>query len=396
MKKLLLIVVALCCMISVSAQEQKQQLSLKEKVKKVEQINRQNQAFTQKLDSIVNDNNTKILFTYDHFYRRTNMKMVYGTSTVVIEQQFFYDALGHLTHTINNSLYYQDKIEYTYNNQGLVDEETEYELSGDNWLPTYKTNYEYDGYGNVLTAIEKEYEDGNWTNYRKMEYTYVARQLTKVLESRWGWDGDYWYENDMEEYKYDNAGNCIELLLSYKYVYDTDWRFDDKYVYEYNTNNDCIKETEYDYEDNEWVVDGIVEYTYDPTVPGSSIAGYDDIFENMTIKIKSKLLKVVETYFDDGEIDETVISILYYSKGAQVPESPSATLTIGPNPTSTILFIQADNLRQVEIYSMDGKMVMRLDKGIESVNVSALATGTHLLKATMNDGSVATEKFMKQ
>lgn len=396
MKKLLLIAMALCCMIGVSAQEQKRQSSLKERVKKVEQINRQDQAFTQKLDSIVNDDNTKILFTYDNLYHRTGMKMVYGSSTVVIDQQFFYDNQGHLTHTTTTSPYLVGKTEYTYDGQGKVTEEREYEQLGEAWFPTYKTSYNYDKDGNVSIAIEQEYEDAQWINFLKMEYTYSAGKLSKVLQSRWGWDGDFWSESDMEEYSYDNAGNCIELLISDKYVYETEWRIDEKYVYEYNSNNDCVKETEYDYHNDEWVIDGMIDYTYDPAVPGSSIAGYDDIFENMTIKVRSKLLQVVENYYDDGELDETVTSILYYSKGAQVPELPTATLTIGPNPTSTFLSIQAADLRQVEIFSMDGKMVMRLEKGFESVNVSALATGAYLLKATMNDGSVATQKFMKQ
>lgn len=395
MKKLLLIVVALCCMISVSAQEQKRQSSLKDKVKKVEQINRQEQAFTQKLDSIVNDDGTKILFTYDNLYHRTGMKLVYGTSTVVVDQQFFYDNQGHLAYTTSNTSYYKEKIEYIYNNQGRVEEEREYELSGEEWIPTYKTAFDYDKDGNISIAVEQEYEDDVWTNFLKTEYTYTANKLTKVLESRWGWDGDFWSEHDMEEYSYNNAGNCVELLMSYKLSYESDWRIDEKYVYEYNSNNDCIKETEYDYDDGQWVIDDLIEYSYDPSIPGSSIAGYDDIFENMTIKVKSKLVQVVENYYDDGELEETVTSILYYSKGAQVPELPTAALTISPNPTSTFLSIRSEDLRQVEIFSMDGKMVMRLEKGFESVNVSVLATGTYLLKATMNDGSVTTQKFMK-
>ena len=393
MKKLLLIVVALCCMISVSAQEQKHQLSLKEKVKKVEQINRQNQAFTQKLDSIVNDDNTKIIFTYDHLYRRIGMKMVYGYGMVMIDQQYFYDAQGHLSYITSDGPFPTEKIEYSYNSQGLVSEAIEYELDGDDWALDYKTNYEYDSHGNMLTAVEKEYEAGEWINFMKMEYSYSAGKLTKILESTWDSDDGFWSEYCMDEYSYNGAGYCNQLLESYYYGY---WDEREKTIYEYDNDYNCVKETTYRlFGTPDWELESVIEYTYDPTVPGSSIAGYDDIFENMTIEVKSKLLKVEESYYDDGELDEHVISILYYSKGAQVPELPLETLTIGPNPATTFLSIQAKDLRQVEIFSMDGKMVMRLENGFESVKVSEMAAGTYLLKATMKDGNVITQKFMK-
>jgi hypothetical protein len=53
-------------------------------------------------------------------------------------------------------------------------------------------------------------------------------------------------------------------------------------------------------------------------------------------------------------------------------------------------------LQQVEIFSMDGKQVMRLGNGSESINVNALAKGCYLLKATFANGSKAMQKFVKE
>ena len=395
MKRFLLIAVALCCMMAVSAQEQsKKQLSLKERVKRVEMINRQTNSVTEKLDSIVNDDNSKLYFEYDNLLRRTSMKMLLG-DTVFVDQQFFYDNDGHLSYTTSVSPFYSDKYEYSYNAQGLVAEETEYDRHGDSWDPEYKTNYEYDSQGLLTVAIEKEYDEGNWINYKKMEYSYTAGKLTKVLEYSWGWDGDEWWESDSEVYSYDQAGNCISLLLTYRYP-NTDWKNLTKYEYEYDNHGNCLKETNYEYSDSKgWTLNEVLEYTYDATTPSSSIAGYDEIFENLVIEMKSKLLKVVDKTYDDGQLDETITSILYYSKGSQVADLQTVTLIVSPNPASTFLSIQAENLRQVEIFSMDGKMVICLENGFESVNVSTLATGNYLLKATKNDGNVITQKFMK-
>lgn len=396
MKRIVLIAVALCCMIAVSAQEQnRKQLSLKEKVKRVETLNRQSHAVTQKLDSIVNDDNSKLVFEYDNHFRRTSMKTLLG-NVVFVDQQFVYDNNGHLSYTTTVTPFYSDKYEYSYNAQGLVAEETEYDRHGDSWDPEYKTNYEYDSQGHLTVAIEKEYDEGNWINYKKMEYSYTAGKLTKVLEYSWGWDGDEWWESDSEVYSYDHAGNCISLLVTYRYP-NTDWMNLTKYEYEYDSYGNCVKENNYEYSDSkEWVIEEVIEYTYDASIPSSSIASYDEIFGELVIKLKSKLLKVVDSSYDDGQLDETTTSILYYSKGSQVADLQTVTLTVSPNPASTFLAIQAEDLRQVEIFSMDGKMVMCLEKGFESVNISALATGTYLLKATMNNSNVITEKFMKQ
>ena len=88
--------------------------------------------------------------------------------------------------------------------------------------------------------------------------------------------------------------------------------------------------------------------------------------------------------------------MFYYSNtGSGVTENVESLLSIWPNPASETLNLKGD-MTQVQIYSIDGRLVMSLEKGFESINVSDLAKGSYLLKATLKDGGVTTQKFVKQ
>jgi hypothetical protein len=87
---------------------------------------------------------------------------------------------------------------------------------------------------------------------------------------------------------------------------------------------------------------------------------------------------------------------LYYSAATGLGEYNENQLAIWPNPVSETLNLNAEDLQQVEIFSMDGKQVMRLGNGSESINVNALAKGCYLLKATFANGSKAMQKFVKE
>jgi hypothetical protein len=108
------------------------------------------------------------------------------------------------------------------------------------------------------------------------------------------------------------------------------------------------------------------------------------------------LLAFEETDYDDGLAQQTIKGVLYYSAATGLGEYNENQLAIWPNPVSETLNLNAEDLQQVEIFSMDGKQVMRLGNGSESINVNALAKGCYLLKATFANGSKAMQKFVKE
>ena len=71
------------------------------------------------------------------------------------------------------------------------------------------------------------------------------------------------------------------------------------------------------------------------------------------------------------------------------------TLSIYPNPTTSVLNIKMDsNLKSATIYSILGKKV--LETTSNNINTSNLNSGLYLIKIASENGSVATKKFMKE
>ena len=235
MKRFLLILIAISCIMTATAQKANQK-SLKQKVRRVEQINRQAQEITQKLDSIVMDEEyTTIIFSYDNQFNVTLMDMcIYGQSFV--QASWYYDQQNRPIRTEQTWLgELQSKTELSYNNQGLVSEEIDYDYeANETWTPSTKTTYEYNNNGKVTKAILLQYEDSSWVNSEMMEYTYyvVTNLLKCITESDW-YSGE-WEEYYKTEFGYDGHQNCTEFIEYYMSAEDG-WIKDEKSSFEYDT-----------------------------------------------------------------------------------------------------------------------------------------------------------------
>ena len=159
-----------------------------------------------------------------------------------------------------------------------------------------------------------------------------------------------------------------------------------------------MREENYDYDGylGDFELDNLIEYYFDLTVPANVIAGIDYI--NATSEgINNKLVSVTETDYDDGNPSMSMEYILCYSTiGTGVDEISEASLNLWPNPACETLSVQAEGLQQVDIFTLDGRHITTVENGFESINVSTLSTGCYLMKATMKDGSVSTQKFLKK
>ena len=398
MKKVLLFAVALCFMISAQAQiktNESTENQLKSKVKRVEQLNRGTEVYTQKLDSMVMESTmTTVSFQYDDRYNisKVEMSLLMGMFTTTID--FFYDNQDRCIRRIETSYDgSSEKDEISYTSQGWVSEEVHYENEDGVWEEETKTIYEYDNNGNVKAATELYYEDGVWINEERVEYTYQGGKMVSNLE--FYWSVNLWVESHKTEYQYDSHGDLAEECY-YNKEGDS-WTYNDKIVYSYDENHNCVKMVEYDFSWNtqDWEIENETVISYDLTVSSSVIAGLSYL-QGDNVSIHNKVLAFEETDYDDGIAEQTLKSVLYYSAATGLGEYSENQLAIWPNPVSETLNLNAEDLQQVEIFSMDGKQVMRLGNGFESINVNALAKGCYLLKATFNDGSKAMQKFVKE
>ena len=398
MKKVLLFAVALCFMISAQAQiktNESTENHLKSKVKRVERLNRGTEAYTQKLDSMVMESTmTTVSFQYDERYNisKVEMSLLMGMFTTTID--FFYDNQDRCIRRIETSYDgSSEKDEISYTSQGWVSEEVHYEYEDGVWEEDSKTTYEYDNDGNVKAATELDYEDGVWVNEEREEYTYQGGKM--VSSHEFYWSVNLWVENHKTEYQYDNNGDLVEECYFDKI--GESWTYNDKIVYSYDENHNCVKMVEYDFSWNtqDWEIDNETVITYDLTVSSSAIAGLSYL-EGNNVSIHNKVTAIEETDYDDGIADQTIKTVMFYSATTGLGEYNENQLAIWPNPVSETLNLNAEDLQQVEIFSMDGKQVMRLGNGFETINVHALAKGCYLLKATFTNGSKAMQKFVKE
>lgn len=397
MKRFLLILLAISCIMTATAQKANQK-TLKQRVHRIEQINRQAQEITQKLDSIVLVNDSLcVIFNYDNQFNVTSVDFtMFGLSFNKIS--YYYDQQNRpirIEETLFGDM--ESKTELSYNTEGLVSEEINYEYeSTETWAPSTKINYEYDSQGKMLKAIEQRYEESSWENSYMLEYTYFAITNLLKYQTEFGWSYGEWEEYYKTEFEYDGQQNCTEYTEYYASV-DDEWIGDTRSTFEYDSFGNCIKETDYDYaySDDAWVISTIVNINYDNSVPASSIAGLGFYFEDTFMTIKSKLTKAEEISYEDGEPESSSVTVFYYSGAHNVAEVGGNMMIIRPNPVAETLTIDNAEMQQADIYSMDGRLVMT-ERSAESINVKSLPNGSYLLKVTMKDGQVATQKFVKQ
>ena len=424
MKKLALFAAALCCMVSASAQHIKSnpmtQKSLKDKIQQVEKWNRYENTFSEKLDSIYTDYEKGIL-AYDERFNCTKIDYYANWGGWMLEytEEYTYDDKDRVVMVVRKAGEYEeygDKSEYTYNDEGWLTEELEYELEGGEWMLVNKYTYEYDADGHMVLSIgyaydgdwleeskmtfEYEggllrndvfyyYEDDDWMPNTRNDYTYNAQDLcTETLASNW--EGE-WVENYKYEYEYDAAGNRLSTTESNRYDME-DWMYTTRIEYAYDSHNNCTEKASYYYESelDEWVLEYTMLYTYDLSVPVENTAGIFMVWEN-ELPIYDKVLNWQVQY---GDIAES--TVLFYSGCVGLDETTESRLSVWPNPASETLNLNAEGWRQAEILTLEGRLVATANNGFATIAIGHLAKGCYLLRVTFEDGREAIQKFVKQ
>jgi hypothetical protein len=366
---------------------------MKSRIKTVEQLNRGTAVYTQKLDSIIMSYqmlSIPIVFEYDNQFNTKKVVMSgFGISTIM---EHSYESQNRRISTVNT---YEDgskdKVEYTYNNQSLVEKATQYEFEEGMWIEDGLNVFEYDANGNMVLVTVFDREENVWEKDEKTEFTYQNGKLVRELQ--YDWLLGEWVEDQSIEYNYDAQGDLVESI-EFDLV-DLAWLKDNRMEYTYDANHNCTSQAEYDFNNifGDWEIENKRTLTYDLSVPSNTIAGLD-FFDDAVITMNNKPLTIEETTYDDEMA--SIFYTLYYSETTGIGEHNGSQIALWPNPASEILSLNAKGLQKVEIFSMDGRQVMHLENGIETIDVSALAKGCYLLKATFADGSKAVRKFVKE
>lgn len=85
-----------------------------------------------------------------------------------------------------------------------------------------------------------------------------------------------------------------------------------------------------------------------------------------------------------------------WSAALSVNDANASVVGLYPNPAQTKLTIKtAENIQSVAVYSVLGQLVKTVASSNKTVDVSNLSNGTYLLRVTLENGKVISEKFIK-
>ena len=454
----MIIAALMCCVVSVSAQQPQNELealkSMKAKIQQVERLNRHENNFSVKLDSVTGDG-IRFLYEYDDRLNCTKEMRYYdGELEDVFENT--YDEFNRLVSMIHIDNFYSSTIkeEYTYNAQGLIMEEIHsYPLNG-SWKPFNKWTYEYDEDENMtLTVRYTCYSGSEWSEYRKLTCEYENGLVQTVVFYHFEED---WQPENKNDFSYNTQGLCTEEIISeyiyedwapsekngyfyneqglcsekihYDYyangewhshtrtVYEYDaennlvslvyyghpsnsqaWTNTQKYEYTYDANNNCTSYLRYYYNSGNWHFDYGNGMTYDPTVDIEQIAGldrfWDALWEEMGVyaPVYSKLQQL--TLLENGEPD--YLMDFHYSEFNSIDEPTESHLAVWPIPATETVHIEGSEIAEVQVYNALGQLVKTVRNKSE-VSVADLPSGTYSIRVKMEDGKAFSTKIVKK
>ena len=437
------------CIVPVSAQQtQKQEAlkSMKAKIQHVEQLNRHENNFTVKLDSVIGES-AKFLYEYDARLNCTKESRYYseGVKDWWLEQSFenTYDEQDRLTSVTHLDSYYNSttKEEYIYNAQGLIKEEIYSYLSGNTWVLTEKYTCEYNEANNLMLLMKFEYANndwyekskevceyengllqtetfyycnalGEWYPETKFEYVYNAQgQCTEEHTNYYGGDNE-WVLYFKTEYAYNEQGLCSEMikyerhfdqLRSFgRYVYEYDeagnklsmiyfdhrndspeWSYVAKYEYSYDDHNNCTAYHLFAFNYGEWRFDYGYDMTYDATVSIGQIAGLNRIWDAAEMDVPV-YSKLLQFKIWEDE-DEYFLLDCYYSDHNGLDDPTESHLTVWPNPAIETVHIEGSEVAEVQVYNALGQLVKTV-QGTNEVDLSGLVEGVYMMRVTDEDG----------
>ena len=206
MKKIILAILSVLCLVSCNQSEKKNDLTEENLKGKVKSITENTYEAVEKFGQIEKGD---VLVDSSAVYTDDGRFKIYNEKGNKIEENYY---------NSNGRLY--SKTTYKYDEKGNMIEDNFYD--SDDGSLIYKNTYKYDEKGNIIEEYHYD-EDG------KFNYKYT--------------------------YKYDEKGNIIE-----ENHYDSNGRLDSKYTYEYDKNNNWTQRIEYKNTIPHRITERIIEY----------------------------------------------------------------------------------------------------------------------------------------
>ena len=427
MKKSMIFAALMCCLVSVTAQ---QSYDVPEPLK-IQRLNRYNDSYTLKLDSIMTGW-SRCLYEYDARLRCTlQTEYTFGTIGWYVHstREYTYDDLDRVTLIRSNNDGVVKKTEYTYNEQGLLSKAIQSYFNGTNWHFENKYNYVYDGAGHQTLFLKYNFKDGSWVEeerkvweyedglpqsmlrylvgyaFEKTLYSYNAQglcdEMTRCYHNTEPGSTVEWGAYYKERYEYDNAGNLLTRVSLRPKTNSDEWYYNEKTELAYDENNNCTSigiYNGYDSDTEQWTISRLVlDFTFDRTINIDNVAGLSLFWEHwlddfdLSVPVFNEL-QHIELSDNLGQSNQWDF---YYSNFNALDEPTEDVFAIYPNPTDGILTIQHSSFRiphsSFRITNLMGQILQtgQITAESQQINVSNLPEGMYFI--TIGEG---TRKFV--
>ena len=127
--------------------------------------------------------------------------------------------------------------------------------------------------------------------------------------------------------------------------------------------------------------------------------GYTDTATNPTHAFPAQCTYNVKLIAFRHCIPDTVVKAITVNSGVGLNETVGNSIELFPNPTDNYLRICGlDNVKSVEIYSVDGKKVFEKESPLvtEIVDTKSFASGIYSVGIITNDGAILRKKLIKK
>ena len=212
----------------------------------------------------------------------------------VEEYTFVWDEEGYLLEQKGINVIYNEgsKEEFTYDDKKQGISNTVSILNAGQWYPSERGEYKYDDAGNIIEVISYTYneKEKEWDKISKALATY-DKQHRQTSYEEYTWTGTDWDGITKEEYVY-NENNMLTLYSDYMWQPLTkDWLYFHKFEQEFVNGNIVLQaESYWNSTENSWI--GLEEYNGTVLFTGKTEYKYDEQGR--------EIYEVYSQYLDNG------------------------------------------------------------------------------------------------
>ena len=361
-----------------------------------------------------------------------------------------------LTESYNGSSWQNSyKIEYSYDDNGNLTEETElfWDTTSSQWKTGFKsfytynsdnkatvglyqsfdstsgsityqdrTNNTYNSNGDLIQFLDQEWNGSAWVNDYKVDLTYTNNRLSGGASYTWG--GTDWIFTTDDDSKFTINYNANGTISSFNSdAWDgTNWVASDSTIFSYDGNNNLILQDGQTWNGTAWISEYKSEYSYDTNgnliaekesylENGSFVTGYE---QTATFNTAELMSSYIHPFKDKTGIDYLtepygIINKMLSKTGdtsdrttynygeatASNEDFNSLVFSVYPNPASSFVKVDDSNfsLKNMEIYNLIGQKLLSTTKN--QLNIENLVDGVYLLKIETESGKFGTKRIIK-